>query len=1026
MQTKSLLHVFILLSLLLGSFVSTTAFNSRSDPGHNITIIEDSTDEIILKLVFPKIELMKEEIEGISYDRVIVSDAVETHDLGYPTLPMVSKMIGLPPGANVSIRILSDDQAVIEGPFNFRISKISENQHGEIDSDYQSSNQVLEIENPYDIYPITSIQMGNEAWLRDQRVLTVNIFPVQYDHLNNHLVWHKEIVVQIDFNASSSKLNNQFEPQESFYEKLFEKSLINYQTARNWRGYPSVINRQQPEISTADRLKIVIKDEGVYRIRYSDLAIYGLKGLNPDHFRLSSQGSEASFFIENDDGDHLFDEFENILFWGEFFSGEILADEFKNEDNHWLTFTRQLPDGSYENWKPELNSLMVEKYTKRNVYWLSWNSTPGTRMQIVSGKPKNAPILQTFRERIRAEENNRWRTHPFTSEETWYWDRIQTTQPVKRTYPIILPFPNLNGSSVFVRGELLTSYTNNSASPDHHIRIFINGQNLPQAEYWWDGQSRLKFEFQIDPNFLVNGTNNLVVEFLPTANLPQEEFYFDWYEVEYDRELRTAEKDIKIQNPGTNLRQFEVNGLMGENPLVLDIENPYQPQIITDISFQINSYLMFLPQLFGDNSVSLIKGAHSEPGLESISSGSYSLVFEGDARQYYAVDRVNISIPDEIQYVKTPNYLSSNVGNYLVITPEVFYHTALEFADYRELTGYTTSVVKIEELYNEFTYGIPFPLAVKSYLNYLLSTFGNLPEYMLLVGDGHWNLEDSALYPITPNFMSPNLAWVDPWQGEVDSANLLATVVGDDPLADLSIGRLPVNSEEELRSYIEKIKVYDAQQGENWQSRFLFVADNTPDSAGDFVKMSDDIINTYIEPNTSLTADRIYVDNFCDQPSSNPCPVVNHAITSTLNSTGTLIMNYIGHGSVSRWAHEQIFINADIGSLNNSPMYPIVLSMTCLDGYWIYPGQTSIIEELVRVPNKGAVASFSPTGLGVATGHDVLHRGFYNSLFVNDQWHLGLAADTAKLALFNAGYSYDLIHTFTVFGDPALVINGKN
>jgi hypothetical protein len=254
---------------------------------------------------------------------------------------------------------------------------------------------------------------------------------------------------------------------------------------------------------------------------------------------------------------------------------------------------------------------------------------------------------------------------------------------------------------------------------------------------------------------------------------------------------------------------------------------------------------------------------------------------------------------------------------------------------------------------------------------------------------------------------------------------LLANVVGDDPLADLSIGRLPVNNEDELRKYLQKMISYESIQGQEWQSRYLFIADNTPDSAGDFVQLSNGIINTYIEPADNLFADRIYLDDYCDQPSTDPCPAVNQAITTTLNNSGALIMNYVGHGSVSRWAHEQIWINSDINTLTNMNRYPVVLSMTCLDGYWIYPGQTSIMEEMIRADAKGSIASFSPTGLGVATGHDVLHNGFYESLFVDHVWQLGLAADSAKLELYLAGYSQDLLHTFTVFGDPALIIPGE-
>jgi hypothetical protein len=72
--------------------------------------------------------------------------------------------------------------------------------------------------------------------------------------------------------------------------------------------------------------------------------------------------------------------------------------------------------------------------------------------------------------------------------------------------------------------------------------------------------------------------------------------------------------------------------------------------------------------------------------------------------------------------------------------------------------------------------------------------------------------------------------------------------------------------------------------------------------------------------------------------------------------------------------------------------------------------------------NAGAVSTFSPTGLGVAQGHDVLTSGFYDAVFVNGVQTLGWAANAAKLDVFQSGSHIDLIHTFTVFGDPALKI----
>jgi hypothetical protein len=39
-----------------------------------------------------------------------------------------------------------------------------------------------------------------------------------------------------------------------------------------------------------------------------------------------------------------------------------------------------------------------------------------------------------------------------------------------------------------------------------------------------------------------------------------------------------------------------------------------------------------------------------------------------------------------------------------------------------------------------------------------------------------------------------------------------------------------------------------------------------------------------------------------------------------------------------------------------------------------------------------------------------------------NNWELGTAAQNSKLHLYQSGANYDLLHTFTVFGDPTLQI----
>lgn len=101
-----------------------------------------------------------------------------------------------------------------------------------------------------------------------------------------------------------------------------------------------------------------------------------------------------------------------------------------------------------------------------------------------------------------------------------------------------------------------------------------------------------------------------------------------------------------------------------------------------------------------------------------------------------------------------------------------------------------------------------------------------------------------------------------------------------------------------------------------------------------------------------------------------------------------------------------------------------MVPMTCYEGFFHAPGMSSLGESLVRAAGKGAIASWSPTGLGVAMGHDYLNSGLYQALFFDDVTQLGPATTQAKLYLYSrtAGYR-ELLDTYVLFGDPALRLN---
>jgi uncharacterized repeat protein (TIGR01451 family) len=235
---------------------------------------------------------------------------------------------------------------------------------------------------------------------------------------------------------------------------------------------------------------------------------------------------------------------------------------------------------------------------------------------------------------------------------------------------------------------------------------------------------------------------------------------------------------------------------------------------------------------------------------------------------------------------------------------------------------------------------------------------------------------------------------------------------GVDLMPDLSLGRFPVNTVAEAQEMVNRVLQYElnAPSGD-WPKRVVFVSDD-PDGAGNFYEHSDAVADS-IWPYPA-DAVKIYY-----KQTHTTSAAVRSAILAAINQ-GALFVTYNGHSSKRTWG-ELFFDAADVDLLSNS-IFPVFVPMTCLEGYYIAPGFVSMGEKAVRTLGKGAIASFSPTGLGVATGHQFLYKAFFNTL-VAGETQLGPLTLAAKDALFQSHSIFkDLLDDYVLFGDPALQV----
>jgi hypothetical protein len=459
----------------------------------------------------------------------------------------------------------------------------------------------------------------------------------------------------------------------------------------------------------------------------------------------------------------------------------------------------------------------------------------------------------------------------------------------------------------------------------------------------------------------------------------------NWFEVDYEHTF-TAEND-NLEFTVSDQWKFQVNGFSTDIIDVLDITNPSAPIRILGGSITAGGsdyQIDFEQQNLGDH--------------------RYLVLSPSSWLSPVAIDL------DILSDLKNP----SNEADYLVICYADFLVAIQPLVNLRINQGLRVKVVDLQDIYDEFNGGVFDPQAIQSFLAYTYSNWNSpAPSFVLLVGDGNYDFKNNY-GDSDPNYVPPFLGEFDPWIGETSSDNRYVTVSGDDILPDMAIGRLPANTVSEVTAMVDKILSYeqDPAQGD-WNTRLTFVADNA-DSGGNFPVLSDNIADNYLPP--GYLAEKIYYG----LPPYENIGDVRLTILEEIES-GQLIVHYTGHGSVGYWASEQLLKVSSISELNNSGLYPLFLPMTCQEGYFIKPGFPSLAESLVRASDKGAIASWSPTGFGLSNGHDLLAEGLYQAFFDHYLVQFGTATNFAKYYLFaNSSVYLDLIDTYMLFGDPAI------
>jgi hypothetical protein len=642
-------------------------------------------------------------------------------------------------------------------------------------------------------------------------------------------------------------------------------------------------------------------------------------------------------------------------------------------------------DGNFENGDAILffGEGINSKYTTENVYWLGFGEENGLRMPEVDGTPSGtADTPSEFKTTLHLEEDLAETIYDYYSDtpsgsdnDHLYWKTIWGLDETTISFEVA----NLGAGehTLDIKGLTRHYYSN----PQPHLQLYINDNPTPIFDGLVSFNTDWNIAATLQQSDLVEGTNTLTIKTTSANdNVLINRFKLDYYDAYF------AENDqLFFDGDQQGTWEYAVDGFSTNTIQAYNLADPSAPIRIMNpvITPTANGYQLAFEDtiLVEEHYLALTPDAHLSPLSFSLDSAS--------------------------------NWRSATNGADLIIISHSDFLSALQpLVDYRESQGYRVALVDVQDVYDEFNGGVFSPDAIQSFLAYAFANWtAPAPAFVLLVGDGHWDYKDAGGTGITV-FMPPYLEDVDPWIGETATDNAYVCVSGADNLPDMSIGRFPVSSVAEAQTMVQKVLSYEQNPlVGDWNTKLTFMADDA-DSGGDYAQISDDAI-AILPP--GYTSQKIYYKvNYANAANART------ALINAINE-GRFVVHYAGHGRSTSWASEELFRIADLSSLTNSDALPLVLPMTCSEGYFIWPGNASLGDSIVRKQGGGAIASFSPTGYGLSNGHSILAESILDQLTNAHYNQLGYLTTQAKYELFAAlpsqGY---LMDTYLLFGDPVL------
>ena len=762
-----------------------------------------------------------------------------------------------------------------------------------------------------------------------------------------------------------------------------------------------------------------VVQSGIYKLDYSTLLSAGipLNTFQPSNIQVFGREKEVSLFIE-DGGDNTLNSGDYILFYAQRNDGWL--DSTLYDDPSWL------------------GNPKYSLYNDTIQYFFTWNNlTTNKRVQIETDinvsahSPANFVLFEKsswYNEKYNeGEKNSDASSSYFVHGEGWGKTPINGVSP----NPQLWDFGSTQFESIYQGiGAPAISYSAvivgssnayfGTGLGNHHTRHTIGSSNYVLFDSIFSGYKSVYVNKNLPVSVLpASGNSNFKVAIVnDLGNVATDFQSINYWSFKYPR--------ITNFNNATNATFSVVNSTSSTkirlNISSLNITNP--------IAFSMGTQMHKIPLIQS--------GGQWQCVIPNDPTGVNQTVVIQDLNSVINVPQIKPvnSTGNFVNYEAIPNLESA----LLFIYPGKLRNKALEYATYRSGTAggsYNVILAQVEDLYQQFGGGIPKHInGIRRFSHFIYENSTQKPVGLFLVGKGIREANITSTTNIGPGSRTNASAYQNnliPSFGQPSCDQCITSnFENQDKFAPLiPTGRISVQTEEELQTYLTKVIQYEQQQDQqssystatkDWQKQILHFSGGGSSGEQNLFQNFLNSMADYAEGNYFAGKATLVAKDNNDPISPAELEVVKERI-----SDGVSLMNFFGHFTTSESGFD---VNIDEPqNWDNQGKYPVLLANSCYNGN-IFHNASSNSQSFVLTPNAGVIAYIGTINYGFDGSLYQYSSNFYKQFSLYN--YGGTIAEHIKGSMDSVLTGSSSLQTEATFcqmtlnGDPMLRLNYHN